>query len=75
MRERFHAIRLSLLVSMPSVAMCVIDGSTEFVAQVRKKINLMHFFSIGICGTGMFIYLIHEFIYHKKVRVSNMRDR
>ena len=33
----------------------------------------MHFFSIGICGTGMFIYLIHEFIYHKKVRVSNMR--
>ena len=61
---------------MPSVAMCVTDGSTEFVAQVRKKnVNLMHFFSIGICGTGMFIYLIHEFIYHKKVRVSNMRDR
>ena len=69
-------MRLSLLVSMPSVAMCVRDGSTEFVAQVRKKnVNLMHFFSIGICGTGMFIYLIHEFIYHKKVRVSNMRDR
>ena len=61
---------------MPSVAMCVTDGSTGFVAQVRKKnVNLMHFFSIGICGTGMFIYLIHEFIYHKKVRVSNMRDR
>ena len=61
---------------MPSVAMCVTDGSTEFVAQVRKKnVNLMHFFSIGICGTGMFIYLIHEFISHKKVRVSNMRDR
>ena len=41
----------------------------------KKNVNLMHFFSIGICGTGMFIYLIHEFIYHKKVRVSNMRDR
>ena len=48
---------------MPLVAMCVTDGSTEFVAQVRKKnVNLMHFFSMGICGTDMFIYLIHEFI-------------
>ena len=32
----------------------------------KKNVNLMHFYSIGICGTDMFIYLIHEFIYHKK---------